>query len=715
MSKHAQIPEDGTAAPLHAPADLTRPVSLEEALQDAELRLRAIFDHTAQFMGVLTPDGMVMEINRAALEFGGLTADEVVGRPFWEAGWWADDAREQARLRSAIERAAAGEFVRYEAELPGVDGVLRVVDFSLKPVLNPAGDVAFLIPEGRDVSDAKWAERALRVSEAKFAGIITSASDAIISADENFEITLFNRGAEAIFGHTAAEALGQPLDLLLPPRFRAVHGQHMRNFAASPVAARRMGERQEIMGCRSDGTEFPAEASISKLDLFGSTVFTVVLRDITERKRVERSQRFLAQAGAILASSLDYEKTLSSVAGLTVPELADWCVVYIRDENGSVRRIEIAHAEPDKRALLSQLLRYPLDPRTPHPVFAVLEAGVPEVMNDVSDAFLRALAQSEAHYQLYLKLGLGSLLVVPLSARGETRGAMGFFSAQPRRYGPDELALAQELGVLSGLAVDNARLYRNAQAAVQARDDMMAVVSHDLGNPLSAIRIGTSLLMRSLPPEQQQTGAWQHLDFIRQSAQQMESLVNDLLDVKRLEAGKVALQIDRLNVDDIITEVVEMFRPIAHGRSLRLDCRCADTVPPVLGDQQRIVQILCNLVSNAVKFTDAGGHIAITAVAASDFVLFAVADTGHGITPEHLPHVFDRFWQGSKQGKKGLGLGLAIAKGMVEAHGGRIWVESAPGQGATFLFTIPAGGVDGASVASAAAAAGIAAAGGVTR
>jgi PAS domain S-box-containing protein len=690
MPEQNQEPMDGSIPgwPI-ADAAQTRPASSGKPVLDAEVRLRAIFDNTLQFMGVLTPAGVVLEVNRAALEFGGLRIEDVAGLPFWETGWWSGTAAEQARLQDAIRRAGAGEAVRYEVDLPGADGVVRTIDFSVSPVRNEDGNVILLIPEGRDISEAKWAERALRVSEAKFAGIITIASDAIISVDEHFEITLFNRGAETMFGHTAAEVLGRPLDILLPERFRGVHAGHMRNFAASPVAARRMGERQEIAGRRKDGSEFPAEASISRLDLFGTNVFTVVLRDITDRKRVERAQRFLADAGAILASSLEYEQTLSSVAGLTVPELADWCVIYIRHEDASVRRIEVAHADPAKRELLRELMRYPLDPRTPHPVFPVLETGMPELVNDVQDDYLRALSLSDAHYELYRRLGLGSLLVVPLMAHGKTRGAMGFFSAQPRRYGPDEIALAQDLGILSGLAVDNARLYRDAQAAVQARDDMIAVVSHDLGNPLSAIRIGTSLLLRSIPVAEQESGGWKHLDFIRQSAHQMENLINDLLDVKRLEAGKVALQAQALKPPDVVREVLDVFRPIADGRSLELESQCDAGLPYISADQQRLNQVLCNLVSNALKFTAAGGRVTVAARRAEDFVLFSVADTGQGIAPEHILHVFDRFWQGQRIGKKGLGLGLAIARGLVEAHGGRIWVESAVGEGSTFLFTMP--------------------------
>jgi PAS domain S-box-containing protein len=654
-----------------------------------EATLRAIFDNAFQLMGVLTTEGMVLDVNRAALDLAGLEREDVIGRPFWETGWWAGTA-EVPRLRDAIARAAAGETVRFEAELPTASGLMATIDFSIKPVRDEAGTIVVLLPEGRDVTESKWAERALRVSEAKFAGIISIASDAIISVDSNFEITLFNQGAETIFGYSADEILGQQLNVLLPERFRSHHNQHLRHFAAAPVVARRMGERQEIMGRRRDGTEFPAEASISKLDLFGSTIFTVVLRDISERKRTERAQRFLASAGAILASTLDYEQTLASVAALTVPELADWSVVYIRDEDGSVRRLEVAHADPARRELLRQLMRFPLDPASPHPVFTVLETGRVEVMSDIDVSFRQALSRTHEQLEIYETLGLGSLMMVPLVARGQTLGAMGFFSAAPRHYGAEELHVAQDLAVISALAVENARLYRDAKAAVRARDDMIDIVSHDLGNPLSAIRIGTSLLLRSIPQEEQTTGGWQHLDFIRQSAQQMENLINDLLDVKRLEAGTVSLRLADIDSTAVVRDVLEIFAPIAQARTIELSAESVNGVPRVHAEHQRVVQVLSNLLSNALKFTDPGGTVTLNVRRTDQFVLFTVSDTGRGIAPEHQPYVFDRFWQLRKEGKKGLGLGLAIARGIVEAHGGRIWCESAEGEGTTFLFTLPA-------------------------
>ncbi|HUF50703.1 MAG TPA: PAS domain S-box protein [Longimicrobiales bacterium] len=683
MREPPRIEVDTPAAPASDAA------SGSAAVPEDVARLRAIFDHTFHPLCVLAPDGVVLEINAAALALSGKTHGDVIGRRYWDVVWPGAGADEQQTLRAAIARAATGQPVCYDAELADGAGSERAIAFALKGVQRGAAAASFVIAEARDVTEAKWAERALRVGEARFAGMIAIASDAIISVDENFQITLFNQGAEAMFGYTATEVLGRELSMLLPHRFRGAHDGHMRHFAVSGTVARRMGERQEIAGLRKDGTEFAAEASISKLDLFGSMVFTVVMRDITARKRAERAQHFLAQAGAILAASLEYEQTLASVAGLTVPELADWSVVYIRQEDGLVRRIEVAHADPEKRELLTQLLRYPLDPRSPHPVFTVLETGAPEIMTDVGEPFLQAISQTPEQLEIYHSLGVRSLMMVPLLARGRTRGVMGYISAQPARYGADEVAVAQDLALLAALAVDNARLYRDAQAAVQARDDMIAVVSHDLGNPLSAIRIGTTLLLRSIPHSEQESGGWKHLEFIRQSAQQMENLINDLLDVKRLEAGTVTLKLRDMRAGDVVHDVLQVFRPIAGQRSIALSWTGEPALPPLLADHERVAQVFSNLVGNAVKFTAPGGRVDIGARQSGSVVLFTVADTGPGIVPEHLPHIFDRFWQGHREGRKGLGLGLAIVRGVVEAHGGTIWCESVVGAGTTFLFTLP--------------------------
>jgi signal transduction histidine kinase len=269
-------------------------------------------------------------------------------------------------------------------------------------------------------------------------------------------------------------------------------------------------------------------------------------------------------------------------------------------------------------------------------------------------------------------------------------GAMGFFAERPHRFSEDDVALAQDLAVRAALALDNARLYREAQDAICARDDVLAVVSHDLGNPLSAIRIGTSLLLRGLSPEEKGSGGWQHLDSIRQSAAQMERLIKDLIDVKRLEAGQVDLEREPQRVASLIAEACEMFTGIAAERRIDFQTALQSDNGAVDADRQRALQVLSNLLGNAFKFTPAGGTVRLTVTSANHEIEFAVTDTGPGILPEHVKQVFERFWQASRRRQEGIGLGLAIARSIVHAHGGRIWVESEAGRGSTFRFTLPA-------------------------
>jgi PAS domain S-box-containing protein len=546
-------------------------------------------------------------------------------------------------------------------------------------------------PDDRtDEASVEAAARALRIAAAHFAGIVSIASDAIISVDEDQRIVLFNQGAEEIFGWSAAEVLGRSLDVLLPQRFRAVHREHIRHFAATPVASRRMGERQEISGLRRSGQEFPAEASISKLDVDGSRIFTVLLRDATERRRVERGQQFLSRAGQLLATSLDVPTTLQHAADLGVEFLADCCIIYDAVGPTGIPKLEARAADPSNRPLMDELRHTPLNARGPHPAVAVLDTGVAEFLPDVTDAYLAAHAEDEPSLRLFREIHVRSAMVVPLVARDQIIGAIGLYACtEGRRYDEDDLALAHELANRVALALDNARLYREAQDALQARDDVLAVVSHDLGNPLAAIRVGTSLLLRAVPPEQRGQGGWQHLEGIRQSAAQMERLVNDLLDVKRIEAGLLPLHAERQSVEVFVRETLELFSALAEEKDIRLRAVIDAPGAVVRCDRDRTLQIFSNLVGNAIRFTPAGGEVEIRAEAKPGEVQFTVADTGRGIPPENLPHVFDRFWQAHRSNREGIGLGLAIVKSIVLAHGGRIWVESEPAVGSRFYFTLP--------------------------
>lgn len=536
------------------------------------------------------------------------------------------------------------------------------------------------------------ARRDLRESERRFRTLYESA-DAIISIDNARRIVLYNRGAETIFGYTSDEMLGQPLDVLLPGRFRASHRKHVERFAQGPQTARLMGERPfEILGRRKSGEEFPAEAAISKLESEGATFLTVMLRDTTERSRREREQRFLAEVGAALASTLDQAETLTSIAGLAVREIADCCVVDVVDHAGR-RRLKIAIADPAKAALAHLLETNALDSERPYLMRSAVETRQPMLLADVPPDYLTAGARSPEHLRALRELGPTSIIVVPLVAHARVLGALALVSTRPEhRYGPHDLRLAQDLAQLAGLAIENASLYRATQDAINARDEVLGVVAHDLRNPLSAIHISAQMLRDHLACVEDAEPMVRLIDMIRRSVQRADRLIEDLLDVHRMEVGQLSLESAEVRAAPLVHEVVESQQPLAAGASLELRAEAPDETPPVWADRGRLMQVLENLIGNAVKFTPQGGRITVSVEDHGAAVRFRVADTGQGIAPDQLPHLFDRFWQAERTDRRGAGLGLAICKGIVEAHGGRIWAESAPGAGTTFFFTIPKAG-----------------------
>jgi signal transduction histidine kinase len=285
-------------------------------------------------------------------------------------------------------------------------------------------------------------------------------------------------------------------------------------------------------------------------------------------------------------------------------------------------------------------------------------------------------------------LDVQSLLVVPLLARGKILGGIALVSTRPgRRYAPSDVRLAEELAHRAALSLENARLYRVAQQAIRARDDVLAIVAHDLRNPLGTVLLQTAVLRMQWPdpdPRVQRS-----IDNIDRAATRLDRLIQDLLDVTRIEAGRLSVERTGLPTKQVVLDAVEAQKGLAAGASLELQVEVARDLPDLWADRDRLLQVFENLISNAVKFTEAGGRIVVAAAPRAGEVLFRITDSGAGITPEELPHLFDRFWQGRNAEGRGAGLGLAIVQGIVEGHGGRVWVESTPGRGSSFFFTIP--------------------------
>lgn len=562
---------------------------------------------------------------------------------------------------------------------------LGIVGFTFILLLYRQREFEMRVREQQRVSEA------LRASEAKYSGILAIAADAIISVDREHRIVHFNRGAEEIFRYTAAEAIGQHLNMLLPPRVRAAHDDHMRRFAHAPETARRMGERRQIFGLRNGGAEFPAEASISKLDTPDGPLFTVVLRDITDRKRAEEDEHFLSGASVELGRTLDLDEELRTVADLPVPRLADACLVDIRSAADAFRRVASTRQREDLTPALVQLESHTLDEDSPSPIVDVIRRGRAALVERVDDDWLDANEDSAAS-AYWRALGARSLLIVPLTAAGTTFGAVTFIAVDARRYSDDRRALAEKYASAAATAIENARLYGVAQRATRARDEVLGIVSHDLRNPISAIAMCVRALEQT--PHDDLAKRTELLTTIRESTNWMNRLIQDLLDVANIERGTLSLERREQEPAQIILQARHMFEAEASSHGITLTVSVPTNLPLVDADGARVVQVLGNLLRNAIKFTPNGGCIALAATHRDRSVVFSVTDTGQGIPLANQSRVFDRYWHASTGARSGgTGLGLSIAKGIVETHGGSIWLSSTPGQGSAFSFALPVAAV----------------------
>ena len=498
----------------------------------------------------------------------------------------------------------------------------------------------------------------------------------IFAWDLHGGITEWNAGSEHLYGYSRGEAIGRVSHDLL----QTVHPIPLADVLKQLVDTRQWSG--EIRHRNRAGGEVIVESRQQLFDMGGRTVVLESNHDITGRKRAAERAAFMNRVGNVLSGSLDYETTLTAVANLAIPAIADWCAVEILND-GKLQRLAVAHVDPEKIEFARSLERYE-DPTAPTSAMTVVRTATPALVRSITDEMIETAARGDQEQvRLVRSLGLVSYMCVPLVAHGRPLGALTFATAESHRlFGDDDLRFAQEVAHRAALAVDNAQAYAAMQAADRVKDEFLATLSHELRTPLNAI-VGYARLLRdgAVPSDR----AAQAIEIVERNAAALTQLVEDLLDVSRVISGRVRLNVQAVDLPTVVSQAIESVVPAAQAKQLPIQTTLDPSAGPISGDPDRLQQIVWNLISNAVKFTPKGGRIQVRLARVDSQVEIVVSDTGVGIKPEFLPHSFERFRQGDSTMTRqfgGLGLGLAIVRHLAELHGGTVHAASAgEGQG----------------------------------
>ncbi len=749
------------------------------------------------------PGGHLVEVSPAGCRMLGYEKEEIIGRNLLDFS-----AREDAPRLTAVFQEFA---LKSEAQLITKFGLKRRNETPLPVEANikalPGGRMICCL---RDLTYRKKAEAALMASEQKFRSLVEGAYDSILMVDSIGRIVLINDQLRRRFGYEPDELIGQPVEVLLPEQYRHRHAMSRGSYSQDPHP-RPMGADLNLYARRKDGSEFPVDISLSPVKMQEGVYVTAIIRDITERKRYEDQQIFLADAAKILDETMDYEERIQRIANVIVKKIADTCIVRVI-EDGQLNLKTAAASAP--ATLTADLIQF--QPKGPLSSSAVAASGKPVLIEDVEKQIFPDPDVNSGVKDLARALGVKSYLIVPLSVMDKTIGTLSLaMTGSGRRFSVDDLSFVKIVSSRCAIAVENARLYREAQraklvtdnmpamivywdnnqrcrfanrvyldwfgvksenligrpisellgkqlyeknlpyikgaldgrtqfferdlvlrktgevrhtnatyipeiangkvlgffvlvvdvtelkraqlaatsakekaeTAVKTREKVLAIVSHDLRNPLSSINLSAQILSHS--GEADIDSIHDYSQRILRASNQMQLLIGDLLDFAKIQSGTISLDKFREKPEEVILPVIRNFQTLAEAKHLRLETEIPSSLPDIDCDSNRVDQVLSNLLANAVKFTPEGGGIRVHAAEAGGEVLIAVSDTGPGIPKDQLTKVFDLYWQAAETRELGSGLGLSIAKGIVDAHGGRIRAESEPGKGTCFFFTIP--------------------------
>jgi PAS domain S-box-containing protein len=544
------------------------------------------------------------------------------------------------------------------------------------------------------------------------AWILESMTEGVVLVDERGRILYTNPAVDRLFGYGRDELLGQPLGFLnaYPPE------ENLRRMGELMALLKTEGSWEgELENRRKGGTAFTSAARISELHIGGKQHWLCVLKDVTEQKRIEAERArayefteqlyeqarlaeqraaFLALASEVMSSSLNGEEILGHLARLAVPTLGDWCAVDMATPQGRIRRVAVVHLRPEKVAQAYAFHeKYPVNLNAAGGIGKVLRTGTTEFVPEVSAALIEKTVSDPEHRRAIHELGIESILSVPLVSRGKTLAALTLvYGDSHRRYTEADVRLAEDLARRAAASLDNGLLYKEAQDAIRARDSFLSIASHELNTPLTSLSLNIQTLQRMLqqvalgPLQQDTVGA--RLQAVQRQIRRLANLIHEMLDISRITVGKLRLEPEEVDLAGLARDLSQRFSEelTRAGVELRLE-----TPESVVGfwDRLRVEQILQNLLTNAIKYGQ-GLPIDVQISADAQWARVVVRDRGIGISAEDQARLFQRFERlASERHFSGFGLGLWIVRQILDAMGGRIHVESEPGQGSTFTVELP--------------------------
>jgi PAS domain S-box-containing protein len=608
-------------------------------------------------------------------------------------GWDPVHPDDQVVLREEWPRAKADKRIfTAEFRLRRHDGAYVWMSCRAVPFLHANGSVREWFGVTFDISARKEAEEARERAVMWWATTLRSIGDGVIATDPRGMVTFLNPVAESLTGWTSAEAQGRSLTEVFP-----IFNEDTRRPVENPVdkVLREgvvVGLANHTVLVRRDGSETPIDDSAAPIRQTDGTLDGVVLvfRDASHEKQEAARRAFLSRVGDKLMQSVDYREALTDIAQLAVPRLADWCAVDVVEPGSTTpHRLVVAHVDPAKVEYAHRLNElYPPDLDAPTGVPNVIRTGQSELYKEIPRELLDGAAVDDEHRRVIRELDLRSAMVVPLRGRERTFGALSFIYTGRRRYTEDDLALAEELARRAAIVAERRRLEEEATLASKAKDEFLAMLGHELRNPLAPIR--TALQLMNLRGDPSNT---KEREVIERQVNHLISLVDDLLDVSRITRAKVALDLQPIEISVVISRALEMSSPLLEQRQHHLELAVPRSGLVVDADATRLAQVFSNLLTNAAKYTDPGGRITVTATRAGADVVVTVKDNGVGITPDVLPSIFEMFVQGRQpieRSQGGLGLGLSIVRSLVTMHHGSVTAQSAGrGKGSTFTVRIP--------------------------